>query len=71
MTSEQFAYWLQGFAELTDGPPSAEQWQSVRDHLAQVFHKVTPIRSAPNGFPPGYPMTTGVVAVDTTARLIC
>lgn len=42
MTAEQFAYWLQGYAELNDAPPSAEQWQSIRDHLALVFHKVTP-----------------------------
>lgn len=42
MTSEQFAYWLQGFAELNEQPPSAQQWQMVRDHLALVFNKVTP-----------------------------
>lgn len=42
MTSEQFAYWLQGFGELNAGPPTAEQWQSIRDHLAAVFTKVTP-----------------------------
>lgn len=42
MTSEQFAYWLQGFAELNDGPPSPEQWQAIRDHLQTVFVKVTP-----------------------------
>ncbi|HVH49977.1 MAG TPA: hypothetical protein VM760_08905 [Sphingomicrobium sp.] len=38
----QFAYWLQGFAELNDGEPSPEQWQSIKDHLATVFQKVTP-----------------------------
>lgn len=42
MTSEQFAYWLQGFAELHETPPTAEQWQSIREHLALVFTKVTP-----------------------------
>lgn len=42
MTAEQFAYWLQGFAELNAQPPTAEQWQSIRDHLALVFNKVTP-----------------------------
>lgn len=42
MTSEQFTYWLQGFAELNEAPPSAEQWQSIREHLATVFNKVTP-----------------------------
>ncbi len=42
MTAEQFAYWLQGFAELTSEAPTAEQWQSMREHLATVFDKVTP-----------------------------
>ena len=42
MDALQFAYWLQGFAELNEQPPSAEQWQSIRDHLALVFRKVTP-----------------------------
>lgn len=42
MTEREFAYWLQGFAELNEVPPSAEQWQSIREHLATVFQKVTP-----------------------------
>lgn len=42
MNAEQFTYWLQGYAELTTDTPSAEQWQSIKDHLALVFKKVTP-----------------------------
>jgi len=42
MTAELFAYWLQGFAELNQNPPTAAQWQSIREHLATVFTKVTP-----------------------------
>lgn len=42
MTPEQFCYWLQGFAELHEAPPGCEQWQSIREHLATVFNKVTP-----------------------------
>lgn len=42
MTAEQFAYWLQGYAELTDAAPTPEQWQSIREHLALVFNKQTP-----------------------------
>lgn len=42
MTEQQFAYWLQGFAELTGDTPTAEQWKSIREHLATVFVKVTP-----------------------------
>lgn len=48
MTSEQFAYWLQGFSELNSSPPSAEQWQAIRDHLQTVFVKVTPQIGFPN-----------------------
>ncbi len=42
MTPEQFAYWLQGFAELNTQPPTPDQWQSIREHIATVFKKVTP-----------------------------
>lgn len=44
MTFEQFCYWLQGRAELDPAPPTLEQWQAIRDHLALVFNKVTPQR---------------------------
>lgn len=42
MTERDFVYWLQGFAELNAEPPTAEQWKSIREHLATVFVKVTP-----------------------------
>jgi hypothetical protein len=42
MTSEQFCYWLQGFAELTVDLPTEAQWLMIRDHLDTVFTKVTP-----------------------------
>ncbi|MDE1179487.1 hypothetical protein [Paraburkholderia sp.] len=43
MTAEQFAYWLQGFTELTQGQtPSPAQWKCIREHLETVFKKVTP-----------------------------
>lgn len=43
MEMQQFCYWLQGFAELSgDTPPTAAQWKSIREHLAQVFDKRTP-----------------------------
>lgn len=41
MTAEQFAYWLQGFAELSDAEPTPEQWASIKEHLNLVFNKVT------------------------------
>ena len=53
MTSEQFAYWLQGFTELNGGnQPTTEQWKSITEHLQTVFVKVTPAYQAPTlGFP--------------------
>lgn len=49
MTPEQFAYWLQGFTELTGDlqAPSPAQWQAIKDHLQTVFVKVTPTVGAP------------------------
>ncbi|MNQ59494.1 hypothetical protein D3C85_737420 [compost metagenome] len=44
MTAEQFAYWLQGFVELSFGQeqPTQAQWSAIKDHLQRVFKKVTP-----------------------------
>jgi hypothetical protein len=42
MTPEQFCYWLQGFVELNGRLPNEAEWQSIKDHLAVVFRKVTP-----------------------------
>jgi hypothetical protein len=43
MTPENFAYWLQGFVELTQGQtPNPAQWKSIQEHLGEVFKKVTP-----------------------------
>lgn len=40
MTPEQFAFWLQGFAEITDGAhPTPEQWRVIRERLQLVFRK--------------------------------
>lgn len=43
MTPEQFCYWLNGFGELSPDAPTAEQWKAIKEHLALVFTKVTPI----------------------------
>jgi hypothetical protein len=42
VTPEQFAYWLQGFAELSGAAPTQAQWDMIREHLNLVFNKVTP-----------------------------
>lgn len=58
MTPEQFCYWLQGFAEITDtdlGGVQPREWQIIRDHLNLVFKKETPdynIKVTPTFSPP-------------------
>jgi len=42
MTPEQFTYWLQGFAEITNSAPTEHEWKIIRDHLTLVFEKKTP-----------------------------
>jgi hypothetical protein len=43
MNAQDFAYWLQGFVELTQGQtPNPAQWKSICEHLDLVFKKVTP-----------------------------
>lgn len=54
MTPEQFAYWLQGYAELNpETPPNAIQWKQIQDHLNLVFKKVTPDYTIRPGISPG------------------
>ena len=48
MNAEQFAYWLQGFAELTPTPPTQEQWDGIRDKLATVFIKPVVVSTSPD-----------------------
>lgn len=59
MTAEQFAYWLQGFAELNNGAlPNETQWRSINDHLKTVFNKVTPYYTGGITTSPGLSTTT-------------
>jgi hypothetical protein len=45
MTSEQFTYWLQGFMEINDPEVlGVRETQIIKDHLASVFNKQTPVR---------------------------
>lgn len=41
MTPENFAYWLQGFVELSGSTPTEEQWEVIKQHLQLIFVKVT------------------------------
>lgn len=56
MTAEQFAYWLQGFAELHPEPPTAAQWQSIREHVGSVFGKETPPLGGERTYPQTLPL---------------
>lgn len=49
MSAQEFAYWLQGYFELTPdgGGLSPEQVKVVKDHLQLVFQKVTPVVDIP------------------------
>lgn len=49
MNTEQFAYWLQGYSEITGGRiPNETEWQIIQDHLKLVFVKKTPDRIVPS-----------------------
>ena len=43
MSTENFAYWLQGFSEICGESPTPQQWKIIQDHLALVFKKETPV----------------------------
>lgn len=46
MNTEQFAYWLQGCSEISEGKtPSENEWKIIQDHLKLVFFKKTPDRT--------------------------
>jgi hypothetical protein len=42
MEALDFVYWLQGFAELSEAPPTPEQWKSIKEHIGLVLKKETP-----------------------------
>lgn len=48
ITPEQFCYWLKGFMEVADPSElNCTQTQIIKDHLDEVFNKVTPDRKIP------------------------
>lgn len=45
MEFRDFAYWLQGYAEIAfNSCPSEDEWEIIKDHLNLCFNKVTPLR---------------------------
>ena len=50
MTSRDFCFWLQGFAEINGEVPSAQQWLTIKKHLNMVFiHEIDPTLPDPDG----------------------
>lgn len=36
MTSRDFAFWLQGYSEITNETPNQHRWQIILDHIEEV-----------------------------------
>lgn len=61
MTGENFAYWLQGFFEISQSDSlTKEQVEEIKNHLKLVFNKITPtiytIDYYRDGIHPNFPM---------------
>lgn len=75
MTPEQFAYWLQGFMELSGESATftPAQVKMIREHLATVFVKVTPPLAPPPLSPyiaPAPPVVVGPFSPTTDDRFV-
>lgn len=57
ITPEQFTYWLQGYIEVNGEYPTKQQWAIIKDHLQEVFNKVTPSYTTTTYIPNGETMT--------------
>lgn len=82
MTAEQFTYWLQGFFELSGATTLNEQQvKVVKDHIALVLKKETPvsntityipnIRVEPLSAPKDWVVTSTTNMVDAPTNLTC
>ena len=47
MTPENFIHWIRGFAEMRTKPPTAEEWQAIKEHLARVTMPGEHVQYAP------------------------
>jgi hypothetical protein len=69
MTSRDFCFWVQGFAEVSEDVPTAKQWQIIKKHLAMVFkYEIDPSIPDPSGALQNLHdgVTSGAVPVDGT-----
>ena len=79
MTAEQFTYWLQGFFELSGATTLNEQQvKVVKDHIALVMKKETPISNTVTYIPNiklyptnNYSTVTQDSLVDAVTNLTC
>lgn len=50
MTSRDFMYFFQGFAEINGAPPTPAQWELLKRHANLVFkHEIDPSMPDPDG----------------------
>jgi hypothetical protein len=80
LSPESFSYWLQGYFEISNSNElTPQQVQIIKDHLQEVFHKVTPNRNDGNfGIHPvkfcnstnnWFPVTTGIIPAQINATI--
>lgn len=70
MTTDQFAFWLQGFIEIENPTKLDEkQTQIIKDHLKLVFDKKTPDRH--NDFNPEHVICCNNVKGSPTSTVLC
>jgi hypothetical protein len=73
VTSRDFVYWLQGFAEIHGGPPDKKQWEVIKNHINLVFvHEIDPSMPDPDGklqaAHDGKPLRLSADHIDTLLR---
>ena len=78
LESKDFVYWLQGYVELNGEVPNEKQWLIIKDHLAEVFDKKTPIRNEDNDEDEIFPIDDDVInlimdceQIKNTQKIIC
>lgn len=74
MTAENFAYWLQGYFELSASKDGldAEQVKVIEDHLKLVFEKITPDRKVgQRQLLTEQPFCSGIFPVNKDCTKIC
>jgi hypothetical protein len=73
MTSRDFVYWLQGFAEIHGAAPTAAQWLTIKNHLNLVFkHEIDPSMPDPTGeLQAAHDGNTGAVPLDPGMLFRC